>query len=350
MSKTRARGDRLVTAHPRLSIVVPAYHEASGLADAVDAIREKAGPHGPVEYLIVDDGSSDATWQVIETLAEKDPAVVGLRLSRNFGKEGALHAGLEAARGDAVIVMDADLQHPPGLIPEMLRLWEGGAKVVNTVKRSRQSEGLLKAWLTKRYFSLFSRLAGMDVGNAADFKLLDREVVDCLLHLPERQRFFRGLVAWIGFEQRTILFDVSPRATGAGKWSSSRLFKLAIGSILSFSTLPMHLVTLLGAFFAVLGVVLGARTLWLWLAGEAAPGITTVILLQIIIGAILMIGLGIVGAYIAKIYEEVKGRPDFIVEKFTRGGPARPHTDRRRTDRSAGEVLSPPEREKEARR
>ncbi len=331
----------------RLSIVVPAYQEASGLADAVDAIRAKADPLGRVEYLIVDDGSSDETWQVIEALAAKDPSIIGLRLSRNFGKEGALHAGLNAARGDAVIIMDSDLQHPPDLIPEMVRLWENGAKVVNTVKRTRQTEGPFKSWLTKRYFALFSQLAGMDVGNAADFKLFDRTVVDCLLRLPERQRFLRGLTAWVGFEQRTILFDVAPRATGASKWSVRRLFSLAIGSIVSFSTLPMHLVTLLGLIFGVIAIILGARTLWLWLTGTAAPGFTTVILLQIIVGSILMIGLGIIGAYVAKIYEEVKGRPDFIIERMTGAGLEGPQSDKDRMDRSSGAVLTTPESDQE---
>ena len=239
--------------------------------------------------------------------------------------------------------MDADLQHPPELIPEMVGLWEGGAKVVNAVKRTRQRESGLRRWLAKRYFKLFSKLVGTDMENASDFKLLDREVVDCLLALPERERFFRGLVAWVGFEQATLHFDVAPRNAGDGKFSARGLFGLAIDSIVSFSTLPMHLMTLLGGLFAVLAVALSIRTLWLWAVGEAVPGFTTVILLQIIIGSILMIGLGIIGAYIAKIYEEVKKRPDFIV------GQSTPAADRDRTDQSGAVHLLRPESAKEDR-
>jgi glycosyltransferase involved in cell wall biosynthesis len=320
---------------PRLSVVLPTYREAESLAEALDAIRAVADPMGPTEYIVVDDGSTDDTWSIVEKLADGVPNVRALRLSRNFGKEGAIAAGLTASRGAAVIVMDADLQHPPAFIPRMVRLWEEGAEVVNTVKRTRGDEGPVKKWLTQRYFGLFSRLAGMDVGNAADFKLLDRRVVDCLNSLPERERFFRGLVAWVGFRQTTMPFDVAPRGTGQSKWSMLKLMALAVHSIISFSTLPMHLMTALGIAFGAIAAVLGLRTLWLWASGDAVPGFTTVILLLILVGAVLMIGLGIIGAYLAKIYEEVKHRPGFIVqEKLPResdGG-----SDRDRTARSRG--------------
>lgn len=302
---------------PLLSIVIPAYLEADGLADAVDVIRGHTEPLGAIEFVIVDDGSKDETWRVIQQIAAKHTCVKGVRLSRNFGKEAAITAGLKASRGSAVITIDADLQHPPDLIPEMFEYWQAGAKVVNTVKQTRENEGRVKGWMTRRYFDLFHSLAGIDVGNASDFKLLDREVVDCLIALPERARYYRGLVGWLGFEQHTLMFDVAPRLAGSGKWSSTKLIRLALDSIVSFSTIPMHLMTLLGACFAVLAVVLSIRTFWLWLAGAAVPGFSTVILLLIVIGSILMIGLGIVGVYIAKIYEEVKRRPEFIVQQQT---------------------------------
>lgn len=300
-----------------LSIVIPAHHEAEGLTLALEAIRRDTQDLCTVEYIIVDDGSTDATWQVIQALALSHPAITGVRLSRNFGKEAAIAAGLKAAKGNAVVTIDADLQHPPDLIPEMFRLWQSGAKVVNTVKKTRQNEGPARAWMTRRYFDLFYWLAGIDVGNAADFKLLDREVVDCLIALPERERFYRGLVAWLGFEQRTVMFDVAPRIAGSGKWSSAKLLRLALDSIVSFSTTPMHLMTLMGVAFGFLALALSGRTLWLWLVGSAVPGFTTVILLLIVIGSILMIGLGIIGIYIAKIYDEVKQRPGFIVREMT---------------------------------
>jgi dolichol-phosphate mannosyltransferase len=302
---------------PLLSIVIPAFHEEAGLAVALDRIRTHAEPLGRVEYIVVDDGSTDRTWDVIEALSRRDADIRGFRLSRNFGKEAAIAAGLNAARGAAVVTIDADLQHPPELLPEMVASWKAGAKVVNAIKRTRESEGPLKGWLTRRYFGLFQRLSGIDVGNSSDFKLLDREVVECLKALPERERFYRGLVGWVGFEQETLLFDVAPRVAGHGKWSPVKLLRLALDSIVSFSTVPMHLMTCLGVGFAALAAALAARTFWLWLAGNAVPGFTTVILLLIIVGALLMIGLGIIGAYIAKIYEEVKRRPGFIVYQQT---------------------------------
>lgn len=302
---------------PLLSIVIPAYHEAEGLAQAIATIGQHVEPLGRVEFVLVDDGSTDKTWDTIQAIARGRPSVRGVRLSRNFGKEGAIHAGLQAARGDAVVTIDADLQHPPELIAEMVALWESGAKVVNTTKRTRQNETKAKAMLAHGYFRLFRWLAGIDVGNAADFKLLDREVVDCLIALPERERFYRGLVAWVGFEQATISFDVAPRLAGEGKWNSFKLLGLAMDSIVSFSTIPMHLMTALGAVFGLVGAGLGLRTFWLWLTGAAVPGFATVILLLVLMGAILMVGLGIIGVYIAKIYEEVKRRPDFIVRERT---------------------------------
>ncbi|MEM9342999.1 MAG: glycosyltransferase family 2 protein [Pseudomonadota bacterium] len=301
-----------------LSIVIPAHEEAEGLARAVAEIQNTAEDHvSHLEIVIVDDGSRDGTWEVIETLSSESSVIRGVRLSRNFGKEAAILAGLSAVRGDVVITIDGDLQHPPAFIPQMLEHWRSGAKVVNMVKATREDEGFLKARLTRIYFSLFTRLAGIEIGNSADFKLLDREVVDCLLMLPERERFYRGLVAWVGFEQKTILFQVAPRLAGQGKWSMLRLARLALDSIVSFSTTPMHMMTFLGGLFGLLAIGLGTRTLWLWLDGRAVDGLTTVILLLIIVGSVLMIGLGIIGVYIAKIYEEVKRRPPFIVQAET---------------------------------
>lgn len=299
---------------PEFSIIVPAYQEAAVLAEAMGRIQAHADQLGTVEYIVIDDGSNDATWAEIQKLSDQSTNVIGLKLSRNFGKEAALNAGLKAAKGQAVITMDADLQHPPELLPEMARLWREGAMVVNTVKRNRQVETRLKAWLTRQYFGLFRSLAGIQIGNASDYKLLDREVVDCLNNLHERERFYRGLVGWIGYRQEALEFDVAPRLAGIGKWSSFKLIGLALNSIVSFSTAPMHLMTALGAIFGSVAVVLTLRTLWLWLTGTAVPGFSTVILLLILIGAILMVGLGIIGIYIAKIYEEVKQRPEFLVE------------------------------------
>ncbi|SHK61302.1 Glycosyltransferase involved in cell wall bisynthesis [Shimia gijangensis] len=327
---------------PLLSIIIPAYQEAMGLVEAVNTIRSHADALCAVEYIVVDDGSTDATWQVIENLTATQPSVRGVRLSRNFGKEAAITAGLKTANGDVVVSIDADLQHPPELIPEMFKLWKSGAKVVNTVKQTRENEGLIKAGLTRCYFKLFHWLAGIDIGNAADFKLLDREVVDCLIALPERERFYRGLVAWVGFEQKTVLFDVAPRKVGNSNWSSTKLLRLALDSIVSFSTTPMHLMTFLGAGFGLMALFLSVRTFSLWLTANAVPGFTTVILLLIIVGSILMTGLGIIGIYVAKIYDEVKRRPDFIVREQTQFRQGLPDNDRNQTAQSEPDPQSVP--------
>jgi len=306
-----------MTPVPLLSIIIPAYKEQEGLEAAVARIDECAKPLCALEYILVDDGSTDETWKVIERLAAKHANLRGVRLSRNFGKEAAISAGLDAARGNVVVTIDADLQHPPELLPEMFACWQAGAKVINTVKRTRENEGPVKAWMTRRYFGLFRRLAGLDVGNASDYKMLDREVVECVKKLPERERFYRGLISWVGFEQKTLMFDVAPRVAGFSKWSSTKLIGLALDSIVSFSTAPMQLMTFMGVGFAALAAALTVRTGWLWATGSAVPGFTTVILLLIVIGSVLMLGLGIIGIYIAKIYEEVKQRPGFIVQQTT---------------------------------
>lgn len=335
---------------PFLSLIIPAYREAAGLKMAFELIHQHTESLARWEYILVDDGSTDDTWAVIEGLAGVYDNVIGISLSRNFGKEGAIAAGLAAAKGDAVIVMDADLQHPPQLIAQMVELWRGGAEVVNTQKRSRGKESSLKRWLVHRYFGFFSWLVGMEIGNAADFKLLDRSVVDCMKQLPERARFFRGLVAWVGFRQETIEFDVADREFGTGKWSFVKLARLAIDSIMVFSTLPMQLMTIVGSLFGLMAIGLSIRTLWLLWIGQALPGFATVILLLIVIGSILMIGLGIIGMYLAKIYEEVKSRPGFIVRQVSVGGgpaatqPDDPHSDKVRTVRSDAALPNAPER------
>jgi glycosyltransferase involved in cell wall biosynthesis len=320
---------------PRLSVVLPAYREAEHLAKALSAIRSSvAGIGVSYELVVVDDGSPDATWELLRELATQWPELRALRLARNFGKEGALLAGLDASRGEAVVVMDADLQHPPELIPEMYRLWEEeGFGVVNAVKRERGREASTKRWLTRFYYGLFAKLAGVAMENSSDFKLLDQHAVDVYCRLPERNTFFRGLVAWMGFSQKDLPFDVAARAGGTTSWSLVKLAGLAVSSVVSFSAIPLQAVTILGVGFFLFAIVLGAQTVWIWLSGQAVPGFATVILLLILIGSILMIALGVIGQYVAKIYDEVKRRPRYLVRDEARGRGASPEpaadTDRR---------------------
>jgi len=305
----------MIQTPPTLSIVIPAYREADHLRDSLQAIRNvAAGLNVPYELLVVDDGSPDATWTILESLASEWPELRALRLARNFGKEASLLAGLTASAGQAVIIMDADLQHPPALIPEMFRLWsDGGWDVVNAVKRTRGNEGWLRRRLAGWYYALFGRLAGIEIANSADFKLLSRRVVDTICGLPERNTFFRGLVSWVGFRQTSVPFDVEARAGGVSTWSTVKLLRLAINSLVSFSAIPLQIVTLMGMAFFAFAIVLGAQTLWAKIAGEAVEGFTTIILLLLIIGGVLMIALGIIGQYLSKIYDEVKRRPRYLI-------------------------------------
>ncbi len=298
-----------------VSVVLPAHNEASGLGAAVESIRKVIHSSGmSYEIIIVDDGSNDETCKEIERLNAVDGNIKGIRLSRQFGKESALLAGLRAADGAVSITMDADLQHPPALIPQMLEKWRAGARVVHAVKRDRQIDG----WLTRSSVALFNKLlsltSGFNMRGASDFKLLDRTVIDLLVHhLPERGRFYRGLAGWAGFEQSRVPFDVVERDTGSGKWSGFALFDLALTAITSFTSAPLRVITILGAVTLVFGIIVSVEALWSWFRGYAVSGFVTIIITLLLIGSFIMISLGIIGEYIAKIYAEVKDRPPYIV-------------------------------------
>jgi polyisoprenyl-phosphate glycosyltransferase len=305
---------------PLLSLVVPAYQEAQGIAAGVRAIRAAAQATGlPFEIVIVDDGSTDGTWEAVTLLEGEVPELVGLRLSRNFGKEGAIAAGLDVVGGDACVVMDADLQHPPALVPEMVRRWrEGGWDVVEAVKAHRGRESALHQMTARTFYRVAAWLTGYDLQDASDFKLLDRRVLTEWRRLGERATFFRGLVTWLGFRRTQVTFEVPARQNGRSRWSLFALGGLAVHAVTSFSALPLQIVTVFGLVILLIAIVVGAQAMRLWFEGRALPGFTTVILLQLIIGGFLMISLGIIGTYLARIYEEVKGRPRYVVQE-TRG-------------------------------
>lgn len=302
--------------NPVLSIIVPAYNEGAGIARASAAILAILETTKiPFEILFIDDGSQDDTFTVISHIAEADTRIKGISLSRNFGKEAAVLAGLKYSKGEAVIVIDADLQHPPGLIPEMIQLWQSGIKIVHAVKRSRQPDSLFKRATAHLINQLISQLGGIDINNSSDFKLLDREIVDILVHqLPERQRFFRGLSSWVGYSEQYLKFDVSERLEDESKWTIWSLMELSITALTSFSSLPLRIITLLGFVTLLLGIGVASEALWSWYHGLAVSGFATIIMTLLIIGSFIMISLGIIGEYIAKIYEEVKGRPVYLVK------------------------------------
>ena len=302
---------------PLISLVIPVYNEAGHIRHSIDTIRGVlTSANLEHEIILIDDGSRDETWREIKALANEFSALHALRLSRNFGKEAALCAGLEAVRGRACVVMDADLQHPPSLIPEMVRLWrEEGWDIVDGVKSSRGQEGWGYKLGAKSFYYLFHKLTGFDLRGASDFKLLDACALDAWRAMRERDTFFRGMAAWVGFRRASLPFEVAARVEGQTKWSPIKLGRLFLSAITAFSSMPLQIITVLGAIFFMGSVVLGIETLYMKFQGDAYSGFTTVILLQLIIGSALMFSLGLIGTYIARIYDEVKGRPRFLVSE-----------------------------------
>lgn len=297
-----------------ISIVVPVFNEASIIRNNLFAILEAAKGEGYVlELVVVDDGSRDNTADEIHAAAKDDARIRPLVFTRNFGKEAAILAGVTEARGEAVIVIDADLQHPPGLVPKMVSLWKQGFPIVEAIKSDRGDEAMANGLSAKVFYWLFERFAGLDIRGHSDYKLLDRAVVQTYIALPEKHRFFRGLINWTGFASATIPFDVPPRESGESRWSKGKLLRYAINNITSFSSLPLRLVTWLGAFTLILGFIVGGISLTQKLDGKAVDGFTTVNLLIILIGGVLMLSLGIIGHYLSHLYDEIKARPSYII-------------------------------------
>ena len=298
-----------------ISVVIPAYNEQENIPVAAERLGGILAPLSEYELIFVDDGSKDGTWALIKQLSETDEHIRGLHFSRNFGKEGAIFAGLKAADGDCVAVIDCDLQHPPELLEKMYSAWKGGAEVVEAIKSSRGHEGLIYKLFAKTFYRMMKNSSDIDLDGASDYKLMDRKVVDALNEMPERLTFFRALSSWVGFTTEKIKFDVEPRNAGKTKWSFRKLFRYALSSITSFTNVPMHIITVTGVLFFIFAVILGIQTIVNFCMGTAADGFSTVILLLLIIGSILMLGIGIVGYYMSKIYEEIKQRPRYIISE-----------------------------------
>ena len=301
-----------------LSVVIPAYNEEEMIPKTsvvIDEILKEAGIEH--ELLFINDGSKDNTWSIIEDEAKKNACVKGVCFSRNFGKESAIFAGLYEAKGDCVVVIDCDLQHPPEKIVEMYRLWEQGYEIVEGVKSSRGKESGFHRFAAKSFYNIMTDAIGFDMSRASDFKLLDRKAVNVLLNMNEKNAFFRALSSWIGFKTTKVEYDVREREAGTSKWSTGSLIKYAITNISSFTSAPLQIVTLLGILVFVLGLYSIIEALVRYFMGTAKEGFTTVIILQCLTSSAIMLGLGIIGYYISKIYEEVKGRPKFIIDRTT---------------------------------
>jgi dolichol-phosphate mannosyltransferase len=301
-----------------LSIVLPSYNEEQNIANTANVLAQLLEKEQiDYELVFVSDGSKDATYEEILKASEKNPKVKGAKFSRNFGKEACIFAGLKLTSGDAVIVMDCDLQHPPQVIPKMWKLWQEGYEVIEGVKTSRGKESLAHKLSAGLFYKIMSKLIKMDMNASSDYKLLDRKVVDVLLELPERNTFFRALTFWAGFNTATVEYEVQERLYGTTKWSVISLMKYAVNNATSFSTLPLQLVTVMGVVSIFFSAILAVQTLVRYLMGNSVEGFTTVILLVLIIGGFIMLSLGIIGHYIARIYEEVKGRPKYIISDVT---------------------------------
>ena len=301
-----------------LSIILPSYNEEQNIANTAAVLGDLLQKEQiDYELIFVSDGSKDSTYAEILKAAAKDPRVKGAEFSRNFGKEASIFAGLSLSLGDAVIVMDCDLQHPPQVIPQMWARWQEGYEVVEGIKSNRGKESLGYKLSAGLFYTVMSKLIKMDMNASSDYKLLDRKVVDVLLTLPEKNTFFRALSFWAGFKTITVEYEVQERAFGETKWSLWKLMKYAVTNATSFSTLPLQLVTIMGMISILFSVILAVQTLIKYLMGTAVEGFTTVILLILIIGGFIMLSLGIIGHYIARIYEEVKGRPRYIISKVT---------------------------------
>ncbi|WP_222932410.1 glycosyltransferase family 2 protein [Allochromatium humboldtianum] len=293
---------------------MPVFNEAVSIRRNLAIILAAVDDESDIELIAVDDGSTDATSLELARAARDDPRIRPLYFTRNFGKEAAIHAGLVASKGACAIVLDADLQHPPALIPEMLRHWRSGFAVVECVKVDRGDESWLARVYAQSFYWMFRHFAGMDLRNHSDYKLLDRAVVELYHALPERRRFFRGLIHWAGYPTARIPFEVAERELGASRWSRLRLLRYAIDNLTSFSSLPLHLITALGFMTLALGVLIGFNSLYQKFMGVALDGFTTVNLLLIIIGGSLMIALGIIGHYLGRLYDEIKGRPPYLLK------------------------------------
>lgn len=303
-----------------ITILIPCYNEENSIEILYEHLQNVINQlHGYIFHvLLVNDGSKDNTLAKMKELHEKDSAVSYLSLSRNFGKENAMLAGLDYAEGDAVIIMDADLQDPPELIPQMIKEWEKGFDDVYARRRSREGETWFKKASAHWYYRILQKFADIDIpADVGDFRLLDRQAVDALCSLRERQRYTKGLFSWIGYNKKELLFDRDPRAAGNSKMSFLKLFGLAVDGITSFSVAPLRLATILGFFISTIAFVylifVIAKTL---LFGDPVAGYPSMVSIILFIGGIQLIVLGIIGEYIGRIFYEAKGRPDYLVSEY----------------------------------
>jgi dolichol-phosphate mannosyltransferase len=298
-----------------LSVVAPAYNEVELVETFVQRIFAVLADYA-FELIVVNDGSSDGTAEKLDQMAVSEPRLRVLHLSRNFGHQAALTAGLEHAIGDAVAMIDADLQDPPELIPKMVAQWEAGSDVVYAVRREREGETAFKLATASWFYRLFNKLAQVDLeNNSGDFRLLDRRALDALLAMTERSRFLRGMTVWVGFTQTAVPYERGARSAGETKYTFRKMMRFSLDAITSFSHLPLQLSTYAGLLcagvaFIAIPVVIGLR-----IAGSYLPGFGTITIILLLMGGMLLLALGVIGEYVGRIYDEVKHRPLYIVRE-----------------------------------
>ena len=313
---------------PLLSIVAPVHNEEALVAAFCARVRAAVEPLGPYELVLVDDGSTDGSWQRMLEVAAADPSVRLIRLSRNFGHQPALTAGLDATRGDAVVTIDSDLQDPPELIPDLVRRWREGYDVVYAVRAEREGESAVKLATATLFYRLLRRMTTTEIpADAGDFRLLSRRVVDALARMPERARFLRGMTSWVGYRQTGVPYRREARTAGETKFPMRKMVRFALDAVTSFSTVPIRLVTGLGFLMVVFCIGYLAYTLYAKFASHTTvPGWTSVIIVVLLLGGVQLLSLGIIGQYVARIFDEAKQRPLYLVDEVVDGTAPREPT------------------------
>jgi len=306
----------MASLEPTLSVVIPIYNEVESVPVLHQRLTAALAGQGAYELVLVDDRSSDGSWDVLLELAATDPSIRLLRLSRNFGHQIAISAGLDAARGEAVVLMDGDLQDPPEVIPGLIRKWREGYDVVYAVRERREGETRFKRATAKLFYRLLGQMSQVNIPeNAGDFRLLSRRAADAVRRMPERARFLRGMTSWVGFRQTGIPYQRDPRYAGETKYPLRKMISFAIDATTSFSTAPLRFVSAVGTSMVIFCIAYSVYTLVRFSTNQTVPGWTSLVVLLLLIGGLQLLCLGIVGQYIARIFEEAKNRPLYLVDE-----------------------------------
>jgi polyisoprenyl-phosphate glycosyltransferase len=307
---------------PALSVVAPCFNEEGVLPEFLQRVRSVLDGLGrSSEIVLVDDGSRDRTWQVLVNAAAEDKRVVAVRLMRNHGHQLALTAGLSLCRGECILIIDADLQDPPELLPDMIVLMDQGADVVYGQRRQREGETLFKRATAAAFYRLIGRMTDVEIPrDAGDFRLITRRVLDILLAMPERHRFIRGMVAWIGGRQVPFAYDRKPRPAGESKYPLAKMVRFAVDAITAFSVVPLMASMTIGWIMAAVGFAFFIYSIVGWWLGETLPGWTSIMAALGLLGGMQFLMLGIIGAYLGRLYDQSKGRPLFMIRDIV-GGP-----------------------------